>query len=133
MDVTNSAPTRETELGPLPKDWEVTRLIQILREHFPKLSERYKIKSLEVFGSYVRDQQRDESDLDLLVEFHEPPSLLEFIHLENELSDLLSVKVDLVMKSALRPAIGRASSRRSYRYDARSRRYRLPTRHPWYD
>ena len=69
--------------------------------------DRYQITSLGVFGSYVRGEARPDSDLDLLVEFRETPSLLEFTYLENELSDLLRVKVDLVMKSALKPAIGR--------------------------
>ena len=59
-----------------------------------------------VFGSYTRDEQSPSSDLDLLVTFHEPPSLLRFIELENYLSDLLGVKVDLVMKDALKPRIG---------------------------
>jgi predicted nucleotidyltransferase len=62
---------------------------------------------LGVFGSYVRGDQRSDSDLDLLVEFQEPPSLFQFIRLENELSDALGIDVDLVMKSALKPAIGR--------------------------
>jgi len=62
---------------------------------------------LGIFGSYVRDEDKPGSDLDLLVEFQEPPTLFEFIRLENELSTLLGVNVDLVMKSALKPAIGR--------------------------
>lgn len=64
------------------------------------------MRSLEVFGSYVRDEQTPESDLDVLVTFDETPGLLEYISLENHLSDLLGVKVDLVMKSALKPRIG---------------------------
>lgn len=71
------------------------------------LRERYHIKSLGVFGSYVRDEQSCHSDLDLLVTFSEPPSLLEFVALENHLSDLLGVNVDLVMQDALKPHLGR--------------------------
>jgi len=47
------------------------------------------------------------SDLDLLVEFYQATSLLEFIAMEDELSDKLGIKVDLVMKNALRPYIGK--------------------------
>jgi predicted nucleotidyltransferase len=47
------------------------------------------------------------SNLDLLVEFGEPPSLLKFIALERHLSNLIGFKVDLVMKDVLKPAIGR--------------------------
>lgn len=81
--------------------------IETLRRHLPELKERYKVNSLAVFGSYVRHAQKKRSDLDLLVEFTEAPSLLTFLKLEHELSDLLGLKVDLVMKDALKPAIGR--------------------------
>jgi len=59
-----------------------------------------------VFGSYVRSEQNMNSDLDLLVTFKEIPSLLTFIAIENYLSDLLGIKVDLVMKDSLKPKIG---------------------------
>jgi uncharacterized protein len=71
------------------------------------LSERYKVHELGVFGSYVRPEQRDDSDLDILVTFSEAPSLLKYIELENYLSDVFGVKVDLIMKDALKPAIGK--------------------------
>ncbi len=83
------------------------QFIAILRKHMPELRERYKIRSLWLFGSYVHTMQRDGSDLDLLVEFGEPPSLFKFIALERHLSNLIGFKVDLVMKDALKPAIGR--------------------------
>ena len=86
---------------------EISRLIELLRGNMLDISDRYKVKSLGLFGSYVREEQRRGSDLDVLVEFNEAPSLLKFLELENLLSDLLGIKVDLVMKSALRPAIGR--------------------------
>ncbi len=55
-----------------------------------------------IFGSYVRQEQCADSDLDVLVTFSETPGLLKFIALENYLSDLLGVKVDLVMQDALK-------------------------------
>lgn len=85
---------------------DLNSITGILRQHLPTLAERYSVKSLAVFGSYVRRQQRPESDLDLLVAFDEPPGLLKFIELENYLTDLLGVKVDLVMKDALKPMLG---------------------------
>jgi predicted nucleotidyltransferase len=84
----------------------VDRYLALLREHLPGLAEKYHVRSLEVFGSYVRDEQTPESDLDVLVTFDKVPGLLGYISLENHLSDLLGVKVDLVMKSALKPRIG---------------------------
>lgn len=83
------------------------KYLEILHEQFPLLAERYSVDSLEVFGSYVRSEQKKGSDLDLLVTFKEAPSLLTFIAIENYLSDLLGIKVDLVMKDSLKPAIGR--------------------------
>ena len=77
-----------------------------LRQHMPLLAERYHVHSLGVFGSYARHEQSDDSDVDLLVSFDQSPGLLKFIELENYLSDLLGVQVDLVMKDALKPALG---------------------------
>lgn len=85
----------------------VDRYLRTLREILPELGNRYHVDTLGVFGSYVRDEQSPESDLDVLVTFSKTPGLLEFIGLENYLSDLLGIKVDLVMKAALKPHIGR--------------------------
>jgi hypothetical protein len=83
------------------------QLLRRLRAGLPDLVTHYQIASLGVFGSYVRGEQGVESDLDLLIEFHEPPGLFDFVRLENELSEMLGVQVDLVMKSALKPTIRR--------------------------
>jgi len=81
-------------------------ILEILRQQIPLLAERYSVEKLEVFGSYVRSEQKKDSDLDILVTFKEVPSLLTFIAIEHHLSDLLGVKVDLVMKDSLKPKIG---------------------------
>jgi predicted nucleotidyltransferase len=81
-------------------------LLALLRAHLPELRQRYAVRELWVFGSYVRGEQRQRSDLDILVDFTEIPTLLEFLALQNRLSDLLGLKVDLVMKDALKPHIG---------------------------
>lgn len=78
----------------------------ILRDQLPELSNRYRVKSLGLFGSYVRGEEQQSSDLDLLVEFTDTPDLFEFVALGRELSELLGVKVDLVMKRALKARIG---------------------------
>jgi len=82
------------------------KFLEILHQQIPLLKERYSVEKLEVFGSYVRQEQTQDSDLDVLVTFKEAPSLLTFIAIENYLSDLLGVKVDLVMKDSLKPKIG---------------------------
>ena len=82
-------------------------LLKALRQQLPTLAEKYGVETLEVVGSYVRAEQKADSDLDVLVTFGEEPSLLTFIAIENYLSDELGVKVDLVMKDALKPSIGK--------------------------
>lgn len=84
----------------------IDRSLALLRSHLPYLEGRFHVRSLGVFGSYIRHEEHDESDLDILVTFTENPSLLKFLALENYLSDLLGIKVDLVMEDALKPQIG---------------------------
>ena len=86
---------------------EAERIMAILRDHLPALREQFHIKSLGLFGSYVRGEQQEGSDVDLLVEFDRSVSLLQFMAAESHLADLLGRKVDLVMKSALKPRIGK--------------------------
>jgi predicted nucleotidyltransferase len=78
----------------------------VLRRHVAGLAAKYKIASLGLFGSRVRGDERSDSDLDILVSFHEAPTLLRFIELEQELTELVGVKVDLVMREALKPQVG---------------------------
>jgi predicted nucleotidyltransferase len=90
----------------MPNQQNAEQLTALLRQQMPLLSERYRVKTLKMFGSYVRHEQRPDSDLDLLVTFDKLPSLLKFIELENYLTDTLGVKVDLVMPDTLKPRIG---------------------------
>lgn len=79
----------------------------ILKDHKKELAEIYKIKELGIFGSYIRGEQKKRSDVDILVEFDEPVTFFEFVALEKELSKLIGKKADLVMKTALKPRIGK--------------------------
>jgi predicted nucleotidyltransferase len=90
----------------MSEKYEVAQFRQILQRHLSLLRERYGVASLGLFGSYVRHEASPRSDLDILVRFHQTPGLLRFIELENYLSDLLGVQVDLVMAEALKPHIG---------------------------
>jgi predicted nucleotidyltransferase len=78
-----------------------------LREILPQIKSKYHVVSIALFGSFVKNQQTQTSDLDILVTFSKAPSLFKFLELENHLSEKLGVKVDLVMKSALKPNIGK--------------------------
>ena len=78
----------------------------ILAEHKRELEEKFKVKEMGIFGSYVRGKQKRTSDVDILVDVGRI-TLLKFVELENYLSDLIGVKVNLVMKTALKPRIGK--------------------------
>lgn len=78
------------------------QLKQILGQHQQTLERDYKVKSIALFGSYVRDEQTPASDVDIMVEFSEPVGLL-FIHLADYLEDILGVKVDLLTPDAVKP------------------------------
>jgi len=78
----------------------------ILNREKKTLVEQFKIKELSIFGSFVRGESQEESDLDILVEFSVPIGFFEFLDLEEYLQNLLEVKIDLVSKKALKPKIG---------------------------
>lgn len=69
------------------------------------LQKNYKINRLGIFGSYVRGEQKQESDLDILIDYEEVPSLITLIEIENHLSELLGVKVDLVTRKGIKPQL----------------------------
>lgn len=75
---------------------------QILREHKAELKEKYGVCEIGLFGSYVRGEERRRSDVDILVEFDTVPGLLKFLELEEYLSRLLGVRVDLVRRASIR-------------------------------
>ena len=80
---------------------------KLLSDYKSVLKDKYHLNTLGVFGSFVRSEQADDSDLDILVDFTAPISLFEFIEMEEELSQILGVKVDLVSRNALKPYIGK--------------------------
>ena len=69
-----------------------------------EILKKYKVKSIALFGSYARNEQRPESDIDLLVEFEEP-TYDNFIHLAFALEELLQKEVTVVSKGGLSPYI----------------------------
>ena len=81
---------------------------QILEAQEGYLTTEYGVTILGVFGSYVRGEQRHDSDLDILIELERPPriSLIGLVELEHYLSDVLGVKADVAVKKNLRKRIG---------------------------
>lgn len=77
----------------------------ILTEIKSELTEKYHVRQLGIFGSYARGDYNSASDIDILVEYSQKPSLFGLIELQNYLSDRLRMKVDLVTKDGLKPQI----------------------------
>lgn len=71
------------------------RIIPVLQSH--------GVKSIAIFGSYARGENRPDSDLDVLVEFSSQKTLFDLIGIEQELSEMLGIKVDMLTENAISP------------------------------
>jgi predicted nucleotidyltransferase len=82
---------------------------EILQAQKPYLYEKYGVTELGVFGSYVRGEQRTDSDIDILIELTDPPriSLLGLVNLQYYLSDVIGIEADVAIKKNLKKRIGR--------------------------
>ncbi len=75
---------------------------ETLKNNKDRLSTKYGLSNIAIFGSYCRGQQTADSDIDILVDFKQPIGV-EFIDLAEELERLLRTKVDLVSKNGVKP------------------------------
>ncbi len=78
-------------------------VLRILREHRDELRQRFGVKSLELFGSFARDEATHTSDVDLLVEFDRPTGYFGLVRVELYLREILDAEVDLGTPGSLRP------------------------------
>ena len=85
----------------------IKEIKKILNKNKIQFQNNYKVKEIGIFGSYIKSEQNKKSDLDILVEFESPVDFFDYLELEEYLTNLLGIKVDLVMKKALKPNIGR--------------------------
>ena len=74
---------------------------EILNSHKDELRERYKVREIGIFGSFVRGEQSEVSDVDILVEFERPIGL-KFFELADYMEEILGVKVDLLTEKAVK-------------------------------
>lgn len=77
----------------------------ILKELKPALRQKFRVKEIGIFGSFVRGEQNETSDLDLLIDFDEPIGLIRYVGLQNYLSDVIGERVDLITRSGLKKRI----------------------------
>lgn len=83
---------------------EIKKVLQKQKEEF---REQYGLKEIGIFGSYVKGEQKEKSDIDMLIELEKPIGFVRFMRLENALSQLLGVRVEMVTRKALKPHIGK--------------------------
>ena len=67
--------------------------------------EQLGVRSLSVYGSVARDEAREDSDVDLLVEFDRPVGLFHFFRVKSYLEEILDARVDIAEPTALHPAL----------------------------
>jgi predicted nucleotidyltransferase len=79
-------------------------IIEILKDHENEIRSQYGVRKIGVFGSYVRGENTEDSDIDILVEFDEP-TYQHFMDLIDFLEHLFNKKIDLVTNNSLSPYI----------------------------
>lgn len=85
---------------------EVEKIIEKLKEVKPELERSYFVKEIGVFGSYVRDEQTENSDIDILIDYNRGMTLFTISDLQDFLEKIFNKKVDIAFKRSLRPRIG---------------------------
>ena len=80
--------------------------LTVLREEYPRLAALYGVLRIGLFGSFVRDEARDESDIDVLVAFRDGEETFEnYMDLKFHLEDLFGRRVDLVIEASIKPLL----------------------------
>jgi len=84
------------------------QIMATLQRLKPEIQARYKVTQISVFGSTIRDEHTDSSDIDILVDFREDADLFDWTELALYLEDQTGRKIDLVPRKALRPELRQA-------------------------
>ena len=82
-----------------------TEVLEILEKDLPYLKKVFHVEKIGLFGSYARQEQTEESDLDLMVEFEKTPDFFELSDLEEHLSGLVGFKVEIVTPGGLKDRV----------------------------
>lgn len=81
------------------------RTIDNIKSIILPVLKKYNISRAGVFGSYVRGENKEDSDVDILIELEDKISLLNFVRIKLDLEDVLNKKVDLVEYKAIKPRL----------------------------
>ncbi len=77
-------------------------IIEAIKKRKKVLEEKYNVKEIGIFGSYVRGEQTERSDVDILVDFYQLPDVFDLLKLERSLRGILRCRVDVIRKQAIR-------------------------------
>jgi len=88
----------------VPISKSLAAIMKLLEEHKDTLKSKFKVREIGIFGSYVEDEQKEGSDLDIMVDFYEPVGL-KYFELKEFLETLLRLEVDLVVKKGVKPRL----------------------------
>lgn len=80
-------------------------ILRTLKALKPELLKQYKVKEIGLFGSFVREEQGEASDIDVLVDFQEDASFFDLVRLGLFLEEKFHRKVDIIPKESLRAEI----------------------------
>ncbi|AFL67833.1 nucleotidyltransferase family protein [Sulfurospirillum barnesii] len=80
-----------------------TYILDFLASHKIELAQKYGVRKIGLFGSYARDEQREDSDIDIAVEIESNNKFRSFFSLKYFLEDAFRKKIDLGIESALKP------------------------------
>jgi len=81
-------------------------ILNYLKLHKMEFEEKFGVVKIGLFGSFARDEQNEESDIDLAIELEkEKKSLKNFFALKRELEEQFGKKIDLGIESTLKPIV----------------------------
>ncbi|MGK7959384.1 nucleotidyltransferase family protein [Crocosphaera sp.] len=86
-------------------NYSFKQMYEVLKQYLSQIKLTYSVKSLGIFGSFVREEATENSDLDILVEFEGEPTFRKYMDLKFFLEDLFERQVDLVIETDIKPQI----------------------------
>ncbi len=86
---------------------EAENIVKKLKEIKPQLEREYFVKEMGIFGSVVRGEQTEKSDIDILFDFNRGMTFFKLVRLKEMLSNLFNKNVDIAIKTSLKPKIGK--------------------------